>query len=450
MEKFNSIFAAMLAIAMGACSNEDLVLENVDNHAAQTCETTQVLRTPEEAVEIANQVAGLFDEVNSRSSSRMASIRGNSVMVLGNNHASRSAALSDTLLYVVSYDDAEGYAIIAAPANMDPLIGIVEKGEFVDAQTATNESFQFFLNAAMNKAETYATSSVPPIVIKPAYTERTELVNERIEPKVKVEWGQGFPEGYFCPNKISGCVQTATVQIMSVFEEPKSLELTYPNRDKDLQMLYWPQTKSHVQSSKLLYNDEINAHLDSCSASSFVHYGLARLCREIGYRNNANYYTSSTGVSISRIYDRQTVKQRYNLKSLLPSRSVSGFKLLWDYDALYNDLKDGVVMINGIDDNVGGHAWVADGAVRTGTITYITYTSEIDPSTGKNLVEVRKNIKTIFHFNWGWNGSNNGYFDAGVFDPGSPSKYAPVVSLKPADPDPGVDFGDYVEYCVIK
>ena len=234
---------------------------------------------------------------------------------------------------------------------------------------------------------------------------------------------------------------------MSYLEEPKSVQLSYPDCDKNVESLNWASIKSHVQSSDLYMTDDINQHLGSCDASLDAHLSLARLCREIGHRNDAKYNTTSTSVTVNRLVFGTI--QRFHLTEWLPNRTVSGFTKLVQYNSLFEGVKDGIVLLNGIDDSYGGHAWVADGAVKNGTITYITHTGEIDPSTGKELVSTRENLKTYFHFNWGWNGNNNGFFDAGVFAPQNQSK-DPVVASLDLVPSSPYDFSDYVEYCVIK
>ena len=454
--KTRILLAVFAAVAMVGCSNEEPTLI-IQSDEASSAEMVFVKnRTVEEAVEIANQLAEMLDNEQSRGKSRIATGM-NSVQIIG-SPSSRSGELADTLLYVVSYDNGNGYAIISAPEHLNPLIGLVENGEFATLSTAENSEFQFYMDAAKNYVKRNSHEFNPDagngFELTPAFTDVKRVIQDRVEPKLTVEWGQGFPEGYFCPNKISGCVQTATVQVMSYFEQPKSLELTYPGRDKDLEKIYWPQTKGHVQSSNLTNQSEYDAHFAQCPGSTYVHYALGRLCREIGYRNNANYKPASTGVSISPLYSEAMVAQRYNLAEWLPNQKVSGFRILSDYVKLYDELKSGgIVMFNGIDDNAGGgHAWVADGAFQQKTITTRTY-SYNDPFTGRPHVVVMESFQNIFHFNWGWNGNSNGYFDAGVFAPDNKSQHPAVADKIPGDLPSfsrGYDFSDYVEYCVIK
>ena len=56
-----------------------------------------------------------------------------------------------------------------------------------------------------------------------------------------------------------------------------------------------------------------------------------------------------------------------------------------------------------------------------------------------------------YHFNWGWNGTDNGYFEMGVFDT-SKGEVSPGVAI--AGPGTGsranYDFSNSVGYFIIK
>lgn len=96
-----------------------------------------------------------------------------------------------------------------------------------------------------------------------------------------------------------------------------------------------------------------------------------------------------------------------------------------------------------------GHAWVADGGKITGSKIIRTYTQEHNIITGEPLVEVVYNTTTYFHFNWGWDGLNNGYFVAGVFDTtkGSNDDDSPVVIPKIRS---RTNYGTEVCYYIVK
>ena len=80
-----------------------------------------------------------------------------------------------------------------------------------------------------------------------------------------------------------------------------------------------------------------------------------------------------------------------------------------------NNLNDGKPMFIGGDNYYGAHAWVVDGydnvtyQYRTYAHPYGTIIWWVD-SYGDTFTNY------LYHFNWGWYGENNGYYNANVFD----------------------------------
>ncbi len=67
------------------------------------------------------------------------------------------------------------------------------------------------------------------------------------------------------------------------------------------------------------------------------------------------------------------------------------------------------------------HAWVVDGYKNYGR--EIKQITEIRDKRTNRLIDIRTDYFhqyfKEFHNNWGWDGSANGWFQAGVFDAGS-------------------------------
>lgn len=230
MKKFLNL--TILAVMVAACSSEE-PMPVTDNSAQQQ---GSVKVTVEEAIKIANQAAEAFDAKSARGVSRKASSAA-MVDVLGAKNG-RSGGI-DTLLYMVNYDNKQGYAIVSASRACETLLGIVDEGEFDALEAAENPSYSYYLANAQNYvASTLGGGiSIGGEPITPGFIEETRFVHEDYPVKVNVKWGQSYPEGYFCPNKIAGCVQTAMAQIMSYLKLPTSISLTYPDHDADVQAL---------------------------------------------------------------------------------------------------------------------------------------------------------------------------------------------------------------------
>lgn len=85
-----------------------------------------------------------------------------------------------------------------------------------------------------------------------------------------------------------------------------------------------------------------------------------------------------------------------------------------------------------------GHAWVADGGLRVGTVrTHVDYGMGLD---GSDVVTVTENLEMLVHFNWGWGGYGNGYFNPEVFNPTQAESY----DYQPSSTD--MDFKYNIDY----
>lgn len=426
------LIISILAVMVAACSSEE-PMPVTDNSTQQG----SIKVTVEEAIKIANQAAEAFDAKSARGVSRRASSAA-MVDVLGAKNG-RSGGI-DTLLYMVNYDNKQGYAIVSASRACETLLGIVDEGEFNALEAAENPSYSYYLANAQN----YVASTLDAtwgggngdITIKPGTFRETRYVHEDYPVKVSVKWGQRYPEGYFCPNKISGCVQTAMAQIMSYLKLPISINLTYPERDVDVQVLDWDAMTLHKQSVNTTNQSLIDSHNANCEASYTAHMAIARLCRELGYRNNAAYYEDATG-AISYVA-RQTFMQ------LVPEKEFSEFVTLGtDYSTLFEAIKTDIGYIRG-----SGHAWVIDGGRRTGKTVTVSGPTTIGID-GKEHPYTLDYTTYYYHFNWGWNGTDNGYFEMGVFDT-SKGVENPGSILAAPSLGSRANYGDGVQYFIIK
>ena len=433
---FLSICLPVLVITSG-CGNDrmdDIKVPDTDTGISASGK----IRTVDEAVEIAGQAAELFGRRSEVSRSHLSASSAR-VHVVG-SAKSRSGEPSDTLLYVVDYGDNAGFAVISAPYGTEALLAVTEKGDFGSMETIQNPGFQYYMDAARSYAAAATSLNAGgSAIITPAEYTIYQFVNDEIEPKVKVEWGQRYPEGIFCPNGICGCVQTALAQIFSYFEEPLELNLTYPERELSKISLQWDDLKKHIRSTD--YGDDYyGSHMAMCDATEQSHIGLGILCRELGHRNSAIYMDFETLVFGDQI-------PRRTCRDILINHQVDEIENYISADDFYNGLKEGIAYFSGSSsENAVGHAWVADGGRVVGKKIYYYSNYEKDPETGKDvLLRVVDNTSTYFHFNWGWNGYCNGYFDAGVFAVDKGAEYD-----NPDGNYGGYNFNSRQKYFIIK
>ena len=391
-----------------SCSSDDFIEQSLE--ANRSTHITHTI-TPEQAMNIAQQVERIFKPAKNASRSQSMSI----LPII--KRQSRSSC-QDTLMYIVGYGEDEGFSVISASQSTPPVLGYVDSGNYYDLDTVENPGFTQFIDAAKSyveeaNGETLATGS-SPVEITPAFREWTIYYNDSIPARLCVKWGQSYPEGVYCINGYSGCTQTALAQVLSHFEFPKSINLTYlDNRKLELN---WAEIKKHKNSITSLSEDFIDFHLNNCEASQETHQTISYLLRELGKRNNAIYEQKGTGATLNA--------SCATAKDIIPSEElcVSG---VYDYNAtlpMITYLADGgLIIMRGSTANNEGHEWVADGGIRIGRIEYRTdYVPDLN---GNYYTTVRKYLDLLIHFNWGWNGNCNGYFEPEVFKTNSASTY---------------------------
>lgn len=334
-------------------------------------------------------------------------------------NSSRSES-SDTLIYVVEFED-NGFVLVSKPMTVKPVLGIVEEGAFDDAATQSNEGFQDVMSNAKLYVEAISTASSSgplPIDPRPVFYNDTTVVSEKVPARIKAKWNQYWPENIYVPNKVAGCVPVAMAMILSYFEEPKTMPLTFDGADKSTLALDWTKLKKHVTS--LAYKNpsesQIATHIRIC-ADLETHKDLGRLVRQLGHLSGSNYNSSSstptpwnTSVNV--------------LKGLLPGKTFLSESYFTDFKPLFDLLtKDGVSYVYGARDG-GAHAFVIDGTWKYGLIVKFY---EMSPFVGGGgdyvLTKTTTSVSEYLHVNWGWGGNSNGYFLLGVLDPDNAYRY---------------------------
>lgn len=400
----------LTAVLLTGCQNDGPVAPILES----PCETIKVskLRTPAEAQAIALNAIEMLNSNKSRSGR---TIDNNSTVVIGSN-TSRSGE-TDTLLYVINYENNAGYAVVAASQNVEPLLAVTEKGSIKGQNVIENPGMKIFMDMAVAYAS-QPDSTRHPIFHHPKdsfeFTPEPHPglleqkivtvwhANETVGPRVTVEWGQTFPEGEYCPNGISGCTATAVAQALSYFEYPPSISLNFPERTTSDITLHWPEMKRQIDSSPYNFDRTISPY-DS---------DLSNLLRELGYRIGMTYgVNSSSGSLINTYRATESIFNVYSNDNLYLSLYNIGMP------HVMNALGNGIIIVGGMDNsNDGihaGHCWIIDG------YQFKWFTDEIytRPYMGTEwtLIESSEYKSCYVHNNWGWNGYDNGYFSENIY-----------------------------------
>jgi hypothetical protein len=232
-----------------------------------------------------------------------------SIGVYGRTNSSlRSAnASEDTLVYVFNYEDNRGFAIVAADDRIPTQILA-----YVDEGVLENEVENPGLQFALEQMQNYVESSIDNFerskdsllkvaeensFVVEAKTSETRAVytgtsyiylsEATVGPLIKVTWAQEDPYNMYVtknctPDKFNGgkaptgCVATATAQVMSYWQYPTKVN-NYVMDWNDMCSKSTPET----------YNQKSN---------------IARLMREIGFEVDMNYGCDGSGAETSDAY----------------------------------------------------------------------------------------------------------------------------------------------------
>lgn len=215
--------------------------------------------------------------------------------------------------------------------------------------------------------------------------------------------------GQFCSNGIAGCSNTAVAQIMSYFKHPKTLTLTYPNRDTNTTALDWTSICKHIDT-RVGYNRD-DADLQ-----------IGRLARQLGQYSGSNYDDKSATSTTTKGSRSTLSKLGYtvgNIVSLTPTNGVFADDDLYEFANILSQNK--LIFMRGENKGNDGHAWVIDGCYYVKALYRLMATYD---GTTWSVFQEMGTYKTCHnHINWGWDGNYNGYFNGWVYNANQAVKY---------------------------
>ena len=212
-----------------------------------------------------------------------------------------------------------------------------------------------------------------------------------VAPLITTTWSQSPLYNNMCPydsrygsRTVTGCVATAMAQIMRYWSWPVSGSGAY--------------TYTHSTYGTLSANfnttydwNNMPTALDTASTSAEI-AATALLNYHCGVAVQMDYSTTGSGAHITGGAYYHSAS--YALKSYFKYKAIEAFETNYNYARwvalLKNELDNNRPILYGGRGSYGGHAFVCDG--------YDT--------------------NSLFHFNWGWGGSYNGYFTIGSLNPG--------------------------------
>jgi hypothetical protein len=304
--------------------------------------------------------------------------------------ASLRSAATEAYYYIFNIGGDEGFIIISGDDRADDVLGYATQGHFdIDGIPA---NFRNWLS--LYRAELKSLSEAPEWPPRTDYASHTfseaVLFAPEIKPLLgKIAWGQNVPFNALCPiipetetHAIAGCVATAMAQIMKFYEWPAkgTGSKTYTSEKHRLLLkVDFSQTAYDWAQMRDTYVDGeySEAELDAVTTLIY-HCGVAA---EMNYSFVSGASQQIAAFGMKDYFNYATDMQ------LLDRNFYAAHE--WDYILKEELNASRPIFYVGGRDNGTAHAFVCDGYDRNG----------------------------LFHFNWGWVGSNDGYFNVSIIEP---------------------------------
>lgn len=367
------IFAALM---FGACSSD----------IESECHKAPVkLRSQSEAITIAENAYSVFNSAKDSRTGHEVTASISDVQVI-KGRPSRGIA-NDTLLYIVNFENDEGYAVVSASPATEALFGITDEGHYDGNEESINPSLRHYLDCASEYVAnsnsigiTLRDSAIGPSFPQPdpgnPTTTYTLLASKG--PYVNLKWGQGSPYGDEFENGNCGCLPSVLAMI--------SLSVGWPSGVDPGRVM-----RSHIGNG------------EGCTEnSSIAHPLIAQTVKSIA----DNFYYECRPDRTVYLFNRDF----NDVMSLLPGSGNEYFSIvscnrvdqvlthLDNYEIPY----DRSILLfattgnpNDVYNEEIGHCWLIDGYKKVRIMT---------PVLAPRLEQ------TYLHCNWAYDGNGNGYF----------------------------------------
>lgn len=298
-----------------------------------------------------------------------------------------------TAYYVFNMGTDGGFVIVSADERTEPILGYSSHGHFdVDKLPDNARAWLDEVAAQIGYVQQQQLPSQRRTPRKAAAKE--EPVKQPIAPMITTMWNQGAPYNNLCPmengkRSVTGCVATAMAQVIYYHRanNPAFLARAIPD-------YYSSKDSMHVDGVPAGTLFDWDNMLDRYSGSNYTDLqanAVATLMLCCGVSVRMMYSSSASGAFSGDVPDALKTYFGFAQATTVRPRSIYSVD---EWDAmLYNELTLNRPIYYSGSSMGGGHAFVIDGYDGAG----------------------------LFHVNWGWGGSSNGYFLISILNPGDNS-----------------------------
>lgn len=335
--------------------------------------------------EAAEDIAGSFFSQNATTSQKISSASAKIHYIPANiNNSVQSKA---DAFYVFNRGENNGFVIIAADDCAKTILGYSDSGSFDFNTIPVN--LKYWLDMYENEINTISGSnsvqSFQSIKITNSESNSSSFVSPLLG---NIKWNQGSPYNQLCPvinsttgeKAVVGCVATGMAQVMKYFQWPLqgtgSNSYTTKTNKIDLNIDF-SQTTYDWANMTDTYGATSTEVQKNAVATLMYHCGVAV---NMDYASTSNAYFSDMGKALINYFNYDPNLDQWFRDYYSREELVSKIKA---------ELNASRPILIGGQASDGGHLFVMDGYDNN----------------------------ELFHINWGWGGSSNGYFQISALNP---------------------------------
>ncbi|MCX6272112.1 MAG: C10 family peptidase [Bacteroidetes bacterium] len=313
------------------------------------------------------------------------------------------------IYYVFGFTNHAGWVIVSGSDHYFPVLGYSDENNFPLEESQQSPEYLYWMSLNEKRIQLSETSdSYTDATVIAAWEQYLQPVTSNnllpasaVAPLLTTKWAQGCNYNSLCPSDnngpcnhvVTGCVATAMAQVMKYWNFPGNGSGTHTYTD--------PDSENDDGDEDPSYGDQYASFSDSYNwwdmpnEPDNENTGIPELMRECGVSVDMDYSWWGSSAYGQDIPTAMSAYFYYNFGIIYLEQDDYEY-VDWVY-LLEDDLDYSMPILYGGQGPDGGHRWVCDG-----------YQSNYN-GTGH----------TYFHMNWGWGGSQNGYFRTVDLTPGS-------------------------------
>jgi hypothetical protein len=314
-----------------------------------------------------------------------------------------TTAVKTPSYFIFNIGDGDGYLVVSGSDKTQSILGYTDNGKY-DVNNAP-EGLRDWLAELSTAVKTVDSGKLVSLKKSnaPARIAEKTITKNVVPVLVQSKWNQGSPYNLLCPTYIktlnddgtkkttpekgtcaSGCVATAMAQVMYFWKWPLNPTATIDSYSYNFENKSY--TLDALPATTFAWDNMTDTYDSKSSTES--NNAVATLMEYAGHSVNMGYGPSS-GAGVDRI--APALKNKFGYDSNCHFEGHDNFTYQEWEDMIYSEIAAGrpVLMNAGISTG-GAHEFVCDGYDGNG----------------------------YYHINWGWGGSDNGYFILTVMQPG--------------------------------